>query len=188
MEDEPKDKRSKLCAEDGESKITEQTSTKNTTADNNNRESSSDTSKENSKASEVYHFFQKKEKEKKASEVQKPDCIHVRAHRGQATDSHSLAERVRKNLWYFLYLGIIAVIQNFSSAVCVIYVMYECVMQVRRERISERMKILQDLVPGCNKMTGKAVILDKIINYVQSLPRQVEVAYLLIFYVILHLF
>ncbi|KAK9988054.1 hypothetical protein SO802_028293 [Lithocarpus litseifolius] len=122
VEDEPKDKRKKLCAEDGESKITEQTSTKNTTADNNNRESSSDTSKENSKA----------------SEVQKPDYIHVRARRGQATDSHSLAERVR------------------------------------REKISERMKYLQDLVPGCNKITGKAGMLDEIINYVQSLQRQVE--------------
>jgi len=30
----------------------------------------------------------------KTSEVQKPDYIHVRARRGQATDSHSLAERV----------------------------------------------------------------------------------------------
>ncbi|KAL0343280.1 UNVERIFIED_CONTAM: Transcription factor [Sesamum angustifolium] len=29
----------------------------------------------------------------KVSEVQKPDYIHVRARRGQATDSHSLAER-----------------------------------------------------------------------------------------------
>ncbi|KAL0358437.1 UNVERIFIED_CONTAM: Transcription factor [Sesamum angustifolium] len=45
---------------------------------------------------------------------------------------------------------------------------------VRREKISERMKVLQDLVPGCNKVTGKAVMLDEIINYVQSLQRQVE--------------
>ncbi|RLM69481.1 transcription factor bHLH62-like [Panicum miliaceum] len=66
------------------------------------------------------------------------DYIHVRARRGQATDSHSLAERVR------------------------------------REKISERMKLLQDLVPGCSKVTGKAVMLDEIINYVQSLQRQVE--------------
>lgn len=66
------------------------------------------------------------------------DYIHVRARRGQATDSHSLAERVR------------------------------------REKISERMKLLQDLVPGCNKVTGKALMLDEIINYVQSLQRQVE--------------
>ncbi|KAK6127816.1 hypothetical protein DH2020_038453 [Rehmannia glutinosa] len=64
--------------------------------------------------------------------------IHVRARRGQATDSHSLAERVR------------------------------------RERISERMKILQGLVPGCDKVTGKALMLDEIINYVQSLQNQVE--------------
>lgn len=47
-------------------------------------------------------------------------------------------------------------------------------LQVRRERISERMKYLQDLVPGCSKVTGKAVMLDEIINYVQSLQRQVE--------------
>lgn len=83
---------------------------------------------------------------------------------------------------------------------------------MRREKISERMKFLQDLVPGCSKVnlfhgnrfngyltqrmplhsyvailacnkrtvrffqvTGKAVMLDEIINYVQSLQRQVEV-------------
>ncbi|XWS45431.1 hypothetical protein CRYUN_Cryun15aG0136300 [Craigia yunnanensis] len=74
----------------------------------------------------------------KASEVQKPDYIHVRARHGQATDSHSLAERAR------------------------------------REKISKKMKCLQDLVPGCNKITGKAGMLDEIINYVQSLQRQVE--------------
>ncbi|KAI4318348.1 hypothetical protein MLD38_032067 [Melastoma candidum] len=74
----------------------------------------------------------------KNSEVTKTDYIHVRARRGQATDSHSLAERAR------------------------------------REKISERMKFLQDLVPGCNKITGKAGMLDEIINYVQSLQRQVE--------------
>ncbi|CAN1183080.1 Transcription factor bHLH79 [Linum perenne] len=68
----------------------------------------------------------------------KQDFIHVRARRGQATDSHSLAERAR------------------------------------REKISERMKLLQDLVPGCNKVIGKALVLDEIINYIQSLQRQVE--------------
>uniref|UniRef100_A0A2P2LLQ6 BHLH domain-containing protein n=1 Tax=Rhizophora mucronata TaxID=61149 RepID=A0A2P2LLQ6_RHIMU len=36
------------------------------------------------------------------------------------------------------------------------------------------MKYLQDLVPGCSKTTGKAGMLDEIINYVQSLQRQVE--------------
>ncbi|KAA8529288.1 hypothetical protein F0562_033913 [Nyssa sinensis] len=73
-----------------------------------------------------------------ASGSPKEEYIHVRARRGQATNSHSLAERVR------------------------------------REKISERMKFLQDLVPGCSKVTGKAVMLDEIINYVQSLQRQVE--------------
>nr|ADE76744.1 unknown [Picea sitchensis] len=67
------------------------------------------------------------------------DYIHLRSRRGQATNSHSLAERVR------------------------------------REKISERMKVLQDLVPGCNKVTGKALVLENIINYVQSLQSQVEI-------------
>ncbi|KAL1546858.1 transcription factor bHLH74-like [Salvia divinorum] len=72
------------------------------------------------------------------AEPSKDDYIHVRAKRGQATNSHSLAERVR------------------------------------REKISERMRLLQELVPGCNKITGKAMMLDEIINYVQSLQQQVE--------------
>ncbi|CAK7336805.1 unnamed protein product [Dovyalis caffra] len=76
--------------------------------------------------------------EKKVPEEPPTGYIHVRARRGQATDSHSLAERVR------------------------------------REKISERMKILQRLVPGCDKVTGKALMLDEIINYVQSLQIQVE--------------
>ncbi|XP_052182741.1 transcription factor bHLH137 [Diospyros lotus] len=82
-----------------------------------------------------------KEEEKKIPHHQEGPAegyIHVRARRGQATDSHSLAERVR------------------------------------REKISERMKLLQALVPGCDKVTGKALMLDEIINYVQSLQNQVE--------------
>ncbi|KAG9133489.1 hypothetical protein Leryth_022678 [Lithospermum erythrorhizon] len=74
----------------------------------------------------------------KPPEPPKQDYIHVRARRGQATDSHSLAERAR------------------------------------REKISERTKTLQELVPGCNKVIGKALVLDEIINYVQSLQNQVE--------------
>ncbi|XP_039121432.1 transcription factor bHLH137-like [Dioscorea cayenensis subsp. rotundata] len=81
----------------------------------------------------------KKEKKKKTCDQEPPEgYIHVRARRGQATDSHSLAERVR------------------------------------REKISARMKLLQGLVPGCDKVTGKALMLDEIINYVQSLQNQVE--------------
>ncbi|KAE8731184.1 Transcription factor bHLH63 [Hibiscus syriacus] len=64
--------------------------------------------------------------------------VHVRARRGQATVSHSLAERAR------------------------------------REKINARMKFLQELVPGCNKISGTALVLDEIINHVQSLQRQVE--------------
>lgn len=70
---------------------------------------------------------------------EKPKAVvHVRARRGQATDSHSLAERVR------------------------------------RGKINERLKCLQDIVPGCHKTMGMAVMLDEIINYVQSLQNQVD--------------
>ncbi|KAL4198250.1 hypothetical protein AMTRI_Chr03g44950 [Amborella trichopoda] len=69
---------------------------------------------------------------------EKPAYVHVRARRGQATDSHSLAERAR------------------------------------REKINARMKLLQELVPGCNKISGTALVLDEIINHVQYLQRQVE--------------
>ncbi|XP_059623638.1 transcription factor bHLH63-like [Cornus florida] len=100
--------------EDGESEVTAKSNRENSASGN--------SSKENSKV----------------SEAPKHDFIHVRARRGQATDSHSLAERAR------------------------------------REKISKKMKCLQDLVPGCNKVSGKAGMLDEIINYVQCLQRQVE--------------
>ncbi|KAI4348735.1 hypothetical protein L6164_009422 [Bauhinia variegata] len=74
-----------------------------------------------------------------SGDAEKLPYVHVRVRRGQATDSHSLAERAR------------------------------------REKINARMKLLQELVPGCNKISGTALVLDEIINHVQSLQRQVEV-------------
>lgn len=44
----------------------------------------------------------------------------------------------------------------------------------RRERIAERMKALQELVPNCSK-TDKAAMLDEIIEYVKFLQLQVKV-------------
>ncbi|KAI3984343.1 hypothetical protein MKX01_011297 [Papaver californicum] len=79
-----------------------------------------------------------KELSEKEADCKKLPYVHVRARRGQATDSHSLAERAR------------------------------------REKINARMKLLQELVPGCAKITGTALVLDEIINHVQSLQRQVE--------------
>ncbi|XVF07302.1 hypothetical protein REPUB_Repub06bG0126400 [Reevesia pubescens] len=73
-----------------------------------------------------------------SEDAEKLPYVHVRARRGQATDSHSLAERAR------------------------------------REKINARMKLLQDLVPGCDKISGTALVLDEIINHVQNLQRQVE--------------
>ncbi|BBH06704.1 basic helix-loop-helix DNA-binding superfamily protein [Prunus dulcis] len=72
--------------------------------------------------------------------VHHPPAIRprVRARRGQATDPHSIAERLR------------------------------------RERIAERMKALQELVPSCNK-TDRAAMLDEIVDYVKFLRLQVKV-------------
>ncbi|KAG5567508.1 hypothetical protein RHGRI_002903 [Rhododendron griersonianum] len=66
----------------------------------------------------------------------------VRARRGQATDPHSIAERVR------------------------------CIL--RRERIAERIRALQDLVPSVNK-TDRAAMLDEVVEYVKFLRLQVKV-------------
>ncbi|RWR82228.1 transcription factor bHLH75-like protein [Cinnamomum micranthum f. kanehirae] len=46
--------------------------------------------------------------------------------------------------------------------------------RARREKINERMRKLQDLVPGCYKMMGMTATLDEIISYVQSLQNQIE--------------
>lgn len=61
-----------------------------------------------------------------------------RAKRGQATDPHSIAERLR------------------------------------RERIAERIRALQKLVPNVNK-TDRATMLDEIVDYVKFLRLQVKV-------------
>lgn len=127
-------------SEDESSKLVSTTSSGNESKESNvKRVKTSNSSKENgsSKAEvETSSAGGKKCAEKQAEPPK--DYIHVRARRGQATDSHSLAERAR------------------------------------RQKISERMKILQDLVPGCSKVIGKALVLDEIINYIQSLQRQVE--------------
>ncbi|RVW35508.1 hypothetical protein VitviT2T_026055 [Vitis vinifera] len=135
-------KRRDVSSEDESSKIVSTSSGSGMNASNGKRMKISRTPDENGgskaelEASSV--AGEKPAEESKPAEQSKQDYIHVRARRGQATDSHSLAERAR------------------------------------REKISERMKILQDLVPGCNKVIGKALVLDEIINYIQSLQRQVE--------------
>ncbi|XP_060185716.1 transcription factor bHLH75-like isoform X1 [Lycium barbarum] len=81
----------------------------------------------------------RKRKRNNQKEAEKPrEVVHVRAKRGQATDSHSLAERLR------------------------------------REKINEKLRSLQELVPGCYKTMGMAVMLDVIINYVRSLQNQID--------------
>ncbi|KAI3519251.1 hypothetical protein L1887_08279 [Cichorium endivia] len=46
--------------------------------------------------------------------------------------------------------------------------------RARREKLKKKMQFLQDIVPGCNKLTNKAAILDEIISYVHCLQMEVE--------------
>ncbi|XWS37414.1 hypothetical protein CRYUN_Cryun19dG0040900 [Craigia yunnanensis] len=136
-------KRKDLSSEDESSKIVSTTTSANELNDSNGKRLKTSGAKNENTGfkAEVEASSaagSKPEQNSNPAEPPKQDYIHVRARRGQATDSHSLAERAR------------------------------------REKISERMKMLQDLVPGCNKVIGKAFVLDEIINYVQSLQRQVE--------------
>lgn len=116
---------------------------------------------------------EKKAKSDKKDQVKVGDepptgYIHVRARRGQATDSHSLAERVLKKIQSLSFTGniwppIISVCPFYPQKNMKFHLTYPnfqlCLMivtfflfQVRREKISERMKMLQRLVPGCDKV------------------------------------
>ncbi|XP_039011657.1 transcription factor bHLH79-like [Hibiscus syriacus] len=136
-------KRKEFSSEDESSKIVSTTTTANELDDSNGKRMKmpgvkNETAGPKAEVEANSDEGGKLEQNNKPAESPKQDYIHVRSRRGQATDSHSLAERAR------------------------------------RDRISERMKILQDLVPGCNKVIGKALVLDEIINYIQSLQQQVE--------------
>jgi phytochrome-interacting factor 4 len=48
-------------------------------------------------------------------------------------------------------------------------------LQRRRDRINEKMRALQELIPHCNK-TDKASMLDEAIEYLKSLQLQVQVS------------
>ncbi|KAF8407244.1 hypothetical protein HHK36_006371 [Tetracentron sinense] len=63
-----------------------------------------------------------------------PARQRVRARRGQATDPHSIAERVSK------------------AKLPLLFFLFTCFSFLRRERIAERMKALQELVPNANKV------------------------------------
>ncbi|CAI9276064.1 unnamed protein product [Lactuca saligna] len=86
-----------------------------------------------------YGYGGKKRKKNIKAEAEKPrEVVHVRARRGEATDSHSLAERMR------------------------------------REKINQKLRCLQELVPGCYKTMGMSVMLDVTISYIRSLQNQIE--------------
>ncbi|KAJ8761316.1 hypothetical protein K2173_001372 [Erythroxylum novogranatense] len=107
---------------------------------NNTFSESSENRKEMEQSSSNSKGLGKRTKGKnKIKEVEKAEeIIHFRAKRGQATDSHSIAERVR------------------------------------REKINNKLQYLQDIVPGCHKAMGMALMLEEIINYVHSLHNQIE--------------
>ncbi|KAI5395058.1 Transcription factor une12 [Lathyrus oleraceus] len=80
----------------------------------------------------------------------------VRARRGQATDPHSIAERVGSRIFSKIWIFCLLIMLN-----------------LRRERIAERIRALQELVPSVNK-TDRAAMLDEIVDYVKFLRLQVK--------------
>ncbi|KAI3729466.1 hypothetical protein L6452_18126 [Arctium lappa] len=99
------------------------------------------------RANRNYGYGGKRRKKSNEAEGEKPrEVVHVRARRGEATDSHSLAERLR------------------------------------REKINEKLRSLQELVPGCYKTMGMSVMLDVTINYIRSLQNQIELSAASMFY------
>ncbi|WVZ12101.1 hypothetical protein V8G54_016631 [Vigna mungo] len=108
----------------------------------------------------------------------------VRARRGQATDPHSIAERVRFSgfaktcfdgdfMWPDRIVLIFDLLTFGSIGEEIWPLSYFCCSEAG-ERIAERMKALQELVPNANK-TDKASMLDEIIDYVKFLQLQVKV-------------
>ncbi|GMH30844.1 hypothetical protein Nepgr_032687 [Nepenthes gracilis] len=92
------------------------------------------------RAASTKHVFHGQPMHNTAPAMPHPPAVYprVRARRGQATDPHSIAERLR------------------------------------RERIAERIRALQELVPSVNK-TDRAAMLDEIVDYVKFLRLQVKV-------------
>ncbi|GKU88755.1 hypothetical protein SLEP1_g2982 [Rubroshorea leprosula] len=132
-------KRRDLSSEDESSKIVSTTSSANDLSESNGKWMKTSGSKNGNGSSkaevEASSAAGSKSEQNTKPEPPKQDYIHVRARRGQATDSHSLAERAR------------------------------------REKISEKMKILQDLVPGCNKFLSMKL---EVVNSRMSMDPSIE--------------
>ncbi|KAG7036728.1 Transcription factor bHLH75, partial [Cucurbita argyrosperma subsp. argyrosperma] len=92
----------------------------------------------NRKAKQVLNLGGRKRRKCEKEQEKPAEVVHIRAKRGEATHSHSLAERVR------------------------------------REKINDKLKCLQNLVPGCHETMGMTMVLDETITYVHSLQNQVE--------------
>ncbi|PKU75054.1 Transcription factor UNE12 [Dendrobium catenatum] len=126
-----------------------------------------------------------------ASQVPAPRP-RVRARRGQATDPHSIAERgckraessssmalfeldLRANYRDRTHVELeVDLPGEYKLIKLLVKSELRSVSLLRRERIAERMRALQELVPNTNK-TDRAAMLDEIVDYVKFLRLQVKV-------------
>ncbi|KAI8523162.1 hypothetical protein RHMOL_Rhmol13G0052200 [Rhododendron molle] len=88
------------------------------------------------------------------------------AKKSRAAEVHNLSERV------CLYTDVVAAILFLCGSFFLMGLMLN-VMQRRRDRINEKMRALQELIPRCNK-SDKASMLDEAIEYLKSLQLQVQ--------------
>ncbi|KAK8655372.1 hypothetical protein V6N13_107952 [Hibiscus sabdariffa] len=113
--------------------------------------------------------------EQKAQQAEPPkqDYIHVRARRGQATDSHSLAERARREkiserMKFFRIWSLVAI--RYTDEISKLFLATNSnVLCTSKTSAWFAVTCLRLLI-----VIGKALVLDEIINYIQSLQRQVE--------------
>lgn len=124
------------------------------------------------------------------------DYIHVRARRGQATDAHSLAERVSRQ-GITIHLPLVFSVSETQR--CNGFIARPLSLSTGEKREDQQedevpagsrawlqqgtelaafasFRSLPSLLKFGSQVTGKAVMLDEIINYVQSLQQQVEVS------------
>ncbi|KAF3654839.1 putative transcription factor PIF1-like isoform 2 [Capsicum annuum] len=92
------------------------------------------------------------------------------AKRSRAAEVHNLSERV-----YFIPDVSLKDLMVLTVLILCLFTQYlsSSIMQKRRDRINEKMRVLQELIPRCNK-ADKVSMLDEAIEYLKSLQLQVQ--------------
>ena len=95
-------------------------------------------------------MMQDAESESAAMLARKPPQKMTTARRSRAAEVHNLSERVRDDNTSLLAVALVE--QSTTISDCLTW-MFLVPMQRRRDRINEKMRALQELIPHCNKVS-----------------------------------